>query len=763
MSWFFKGDQTWVPYSAADSAAIEQAHTAFTTTDGPNLFTLNPTYSIDFTKSVQFRSDDPTRWRAVKRGTGGAGSSKGAGRGAGRRTGAKRRVEEADEDDDGEAEYLEDEDDGEEDDEDEAYEEEEEEDEDDVPKKRGKQRPPALKRAAAKKTAPSPLAPPAKAPSPPASPSSSSASSNPKGLTDAAAVRRVKALEEEKASIIADYEKEIEGLHAELVGQRTEVEESKRRMQGKEEELKAVREELEELRHDHEVLLQTLSTATTLIGKRGKGGAEPPALNIGRPQPATASTSTGVKRRREEGKEEEGERKEVKQKRVDDDATQLVSQLSPTLAMDDVPSNPHPSGFDARPRAQSNAAFSVFNPTHALLASPPRTPFRAQLDRHLINPATLSHPHRPICCLTNSRDELVIGFTGGRIELWNVRSFHQTGIVEADPAKAKSLTSKREDLDDKGRGESHNIHCLAAFSMKGERWLLAGKGRRLILYRLLESEEEERGGVEERRSVDFGAGCYVSCLCVMREGWVAVGLAGAGSAIQVLDLAWVISSSRTPTVSLCTLQVRTNELRKLIQLNDGRLALAGCSSLQQPTDTVERGAVELWTLPDPPSSALPKCELIPDGPSIDPDVGLRCNSITLLNPTSPSSLSSLPPPSQLVAAYEACATGYRWLTLHTLPSYPTPPSPSSPIEPQHLPPTDENTYTGMVTSGESELMALTYGGVLLRWRKIGGVRKWVFDKWKVEVEADMDDSGVVALADGRIVTTGGTGSVKVWL
>jgi photosystem II stability/assembly factor-like uncharacterized protein len=57
-------------------------------------------------------------------------------------------------------------------------------------------------------------------------------------------------------------------------------------------------------------------------------------------------------------------------------------------------------------------------------------------------------------------------------------------------------------------------------------------------------------------------------------------------------------------------------------------------------------------------------------------------------------------------------------------------------------------------------MAMTYGGALLHWKSAG--KKWTHTKVRAEEEADMEDSAVVALEDGRVVTTGGKGSVKVW-
>ena len=732
MSWSFKGDSGWTAYSASDSASIEAAYAR--RAESP-VFALNATYSVDFGRLVQFRNDDADRWRSVRRRPPHARTAQrpppraAAAAGAARRAaqgGSSDREKEDDDDESREQQEKEQKDDDEEeeeeesdDGEDEAYEEEGSEDDKwgaaaRRRKKRARPAPaPAAKRKAAAAAAKAGERGAAEAGVP--LPAAASAAA------ESAATRRLREVEEEKRAIIADYEKEIEAMHADMAEARGAYE---AQLKTAEAELRSARAELAELRRDHDALVQSLSKATSIIGKRERPGA------------ATEEAPTG-KRTREavEDAKDATQRMGKERRSEDDDPTQPLSQ---TLLVDDSAASSSQNRFSAL-----NAA-ALFPQSSSSSSSAP--PFRGVMERHLLNPSTLEHGQRPICSLVLSGLELVVGFSAGRVELWDVRRSVRTALIKEEPLPA-SLANTAAEHDDEWRGESANVHCLASYTARGgERVLLTGKGRRVVVY---EAEADGRA-LRERRSVDLGRGCYVSALCVMREGWLCVGVTGAGFSIAVFDCDALLEAG--PIAPLHRLAVVTNEVRRIVQLNDGRIAVAGCSSLQKPGDREESGAVELWSV-----GATHGTRSVLDGPTAPPDVGLRCNSLSLLNPASPGAVSDL------VAAYEFCTSGERLALLHSIDAAQTKSS-SAVVEARHLPPADENTYTSVTAYAGGSFLALTYGGALLHWRRVGRGTKaaWSASRTRAEEEAEMEDSTVIAFGDGRVVTTGGKGSVKLW-
>jgi len=62
MSWFWKSDDDWKEYAAADSAKIEKAFQKKQKT-----VQLNDTYKVNFKDKIQFRMDDPDKQRDIKR------------------------------------------------------------------------------------------------------------------------------------------------------------------------------------------------------------------------------------------------------------------------------------------------------------------------------------------------------------------------------------------------------------------------------------------------------------------------------------------------------------------------------------------------------------------------------------------------------------------------------------------------------------------------------------------------------------------------
>jgi len=62
MSWSWKTDNGWKAYDEADGEKIEKAKQK-----GQKMFKLNDTYKIDFANMIQFRIDDPTRQRDIRR------------------------------------------------------------------------------------------------------------------------------------------------------------------------------------------------------------------------------------------------------------------------------------------------------------------------------------------------------------------------------------------------------------------------------------------------------------------------------------------------------------------------------------------------------------------------------------------------------------------------------------------------------------------------------------------------------------------------
>ena len=685
------------------------------------MFKLNDTYKLDFLRMVQFRIDDPNRWRNIRRQPA---AGKGKQAAADDEEAGKEDEEQEQEEEEEEEAKQANEDDG-----DEEYVDEEEEEE------RVKD---TRKKQAADKQ---PSKPPAEQPSQPTSAAPHTAPAAPKGAAGGGGDnKRVAELEEEKKKIIADYESEIETMQADIQSKREEYERRiamlegevdaadavRRRLEEKEKEVSELSRELNELRHEHETLISHLSPALQILAKRGAGGG---AGGKGKTDAAGGgSASVGEKRSREShaaSTSTSASNKRSHQSSDDDQqSTQLVTQ---TLALDDVDMN----------------LFAVHTPALSLHAAP--NAFQAVLDRHLINPATLSHSLRSICCHPSIGNELLVGYTQGRIELYDGSNYKLLATVKEND-KVKGGADAGGDIDDEWRGESGNIYCITSYTASGgQRMIAAGRGRRLVVF-----EREGGGGsssvtLREVRSVDTGRGGFVSSLCVMREGWLAVGVSGNTNCIMIFDL-----DQTGEWQPLHTLKTKSNETRRIVQLNDGRLAVAVCSSLQRPTDKEESGAVELWRV------ERGGCErqLLQDGPTVDPRVGLRCNAIALLNPGQGRD-------SQLAAAYEFCSSGDRMIRLHTITQTS---SSTSIIEAQNSPHPSENTYTGLVAYGSGCVFGLTYGGKLLQFQRVKD-GKWsqVGKGAKAEEEMEVDEGGGVAcLSDGRLVVTGGKGSVKLW-
>ena len=684
------------------------------------MFKLNDVYKIDFNKMVQFRIDDPNRWRNIRR-----------------QPPVSKGKQKADNDEQGEAEADEDEEEEEgpkhadEDDDDEEYVDDEEAEE---ARTKDTKRQQPVRKQPTKQHSKQPTQPTV---TPTAAPVAVKAAV---GGTDS---KRVAELEEEKKKIIADYEGEIEAMQADMQRKREEYERQerlsamrvaeadgvRRRLEEKEKQVTELERELDELRLEHETLINHLSPALQILANRGVGGG---AAAGGRGKADAGGASVGEKRQRDSASSSTSTSAPNKRSHPSDNDDQQPTQLvTQTLALDDADMNLN--------------LFAVHTPALSLLHTTPDT-FQAVLDRHLINPATLSHSLRPICCHASIGNELLVGYTQGRVELYDSASYRLLATVK----EIEKVTGGADggDIDDEWRGESGNVYSITSYtSASGQRMVAAGRGRRLVLY---EREGGAAGGsssvsLREVCSVDTGRGGFVSSLCVMREGWLAVGVSGNSNCIKIFDL-----EQTGEWQPLHTLRAKSNEVRRIVQLNDGRLAVAVCSSLQRPTDKEENGAVELWRV----ESGGCDRQLLLDGPTCRPDVGLRCNSIALLNPGQGKD-------SQLAAAYEFCSTGDRMIRLHNITSTA---STTAIIEPQNTPSSSENTYTGLVAYGSGCVFGLTYGGKLLQWQR-GKDGKWsqVGKGVKAEEEMEVDESGNMAcLSDGRLVVTGGKGSVKLW-
>ena len=683
-------------------------------------FKLNDVYKLDFDRMVQVRIDDPNRWRTIRRQPPASKGNKAA----------------DDDDDEAEAEQEDEEDEAKQadDNDDEEYVDEAEEEE-----PRAK---PAKKQQLARKAPPKQRAKQPTQPTAAHTIAALAAQAEAVGESDS---KRVAELEEEKKKIIADYESEIETMQADMAAKRADYERQIAQLKAtadnllemkyeKAKEVMVLQMELEELRREHEALIGHLSPAWQILAKRGaKAAAASPADRVeaigggiavvrGEKRPrdspasstSSSSTTTTSKRSHQSSDDEQP-------------PTQLVTQ---TLALDDSDMN----------------LFAVHTPALSLHTAP--NSFQAMLDRHLINPATLSHGLRPICCQPSMGHELLVGYTHGRIELYDSGSFKLLAAVKENTRVKGEADGEAGDIDDDWRGQSSNVYCITSYTASGgQRMVAAGRGRWLVLY---EREGGAAGGsssvtMREVRSVDTGRGGFVSSLCVMREGWLAVGVSGSGNRVNIFDV-----DKTDEWQPLHTLQTKSTEVRRIVQLNDGRIALALCSSLQRPTDVKESGAIELWRV----EGSGCERQFLQDGPTVDPSVGLRCNVIALLNPGQGRD-------SQLVAAYEHCSTGDRMIRLHAITHTS---SSTTVVEPLNTPHASENTYTGLAAYGTGCVFGLTYGGKLVQWQR-GKDGKWaqVGKGVKVEEELEVDESGHVAsLSDGRLVVTGGKGSVKLW-
>ena len=703
---------------------------------------LSATYAVDLRQRRQYRIDDPDRWRAVQR------------RGPGQQEG------DDEGDGDGEEEDAAAGGDGEDDEEYREDEDEEEEEEEEEAAGRQRKRPtrprqqqkkaaaPAARKVEEKgakrgkgkekpAAAPAGSAPAAKgrtaggtaraaqagsgdgrrdssaSPAPASSPSSSSASA-------------VRVWEEEKRRIVADYEAEIEALQRRIgegdaAQQRlqTELEAAREEKAGRQREAEAEHERLraehEQLQREHERLLQQLEPVISIIGSRRAAGSD-------KRQRGSSSA----------GREEAPKRPQLSASAAEE-ATQALlgsSLLSPTLVLDGAESF-------------SSAA-----------ASAPATAFRGLLERHLVNRSTLQPGIRPLCACAVGVDQLLIGYTAGRLELWDLTDYRLLCALKEQQPSSSARRGKQgggQD-DDAAKADSENVYCVASLgSRDGQRLVAAGRGRHLLQYALTDD------GLQQRRKADLGQSGFVSCCCLLRDGLLAVGVSGSSHRIALFELgAAAAGADWKPKRSLA---VRSPEVRQLLQLHDGRLAVAGCSSLQRAGDRDESGAVELWSRQGDDWSRA----IIASAPAAAPDVGLRCNGIALL-PTDDSSSSSSSSSSSLLAAYEWCSTGDRALCLHHLTAAD---SSTLVVEKQHSPSAAESSYTAVAAAAVSPpcALALTYGGVLLLWRRqAGGGGDWQREravKVEQEPDAEVDESAVLALPDGRILITA-AGNVKVW-
>ena len=684
---------------------------------GKTVVKLNETYKLDLEKMIQFRIDDPNRWRNIRRQPPASKGKQAAGGDD---------VEDAEQEDEEEEEEEAKQAD---DDEDEEYVDEEE---DEAPRNKN-----AKKQAAEKKQ---PTKQPSKQPTQPtAVPTAAPVAAKP--ATGGGDNKRVAELEEEKKKIIADYETEIETMQTDMQTKREDYErrikrlesevdgaqEVRSRLVGKENELKELQRELNELRQEHETLISHLSPALQILAKRGARGE---AGSKGKADAAGGGASVGEKRPRDSSTSSTSASASNKRSHQPDNEQQPTQLVTQTLALDDADMN----------------LFAVHTPALSLHAVP--SAFQAVLDRHLINPATLSHTLRPICCHPSIGNELLVGYTHGRIELYDGGNYKLLTTVQEDNERVKSGADSSGDIDDEWRGESGNVYCITSYTASGgQRMVVAGRGRRLMLYERSGGAASGHSSVTMRevRTFDTGRGGFVSAVCVTREGWLAVGVSGNTNCLKIFDL-----EHTGDWQPLHTLRTKSSEVRRIVQLNDDRLAVAVCSSLQRPTDKEESGAVELWRV------ERGGCErqLPQDGPTVDARVGLRCNSITLLNPGQGRD-------SQLAAAYEFCSSGDRMIRLHNITHTS---SSTTIIEVQNAPHPTENTYTGLVAYGSGCVFGLTYGGKLLQWQR-GKDGKWaqMGKGVKAEEEMEVDESGGVAcLSDGRLVVTGGKGSIKLW-
>lgn len=382
----------------------------------------------------------------------------------------------------------------------------------------------------------------------------------------------------------------------------------------------------------------------------------------------------------------------------------------------------------------------------------------------------LSFAHVP-CRSTGARDHLiVVGSRDGALDLIVDQPTASISLVK--PSKVGTAPSNPDDGEDYSL-TSHvlTVSVLPLPARDGtpsdtDFLVCAGEGRHFRVYRLsLGTTGDGHVAVStfaKSQEFDIGAGSWVTAIAPLRapssssessngRAYVGVGVSGLEHCVR---LYYFTPTAASPSFNLKhTYHVRSDEVRGLTQLSDGRIVVAGCSSALDG-DLNECGSIEIWSFESTePARAR---TFLQNDIRVPSSIGLRCNAVEAWRDEAGR--------DHLVAAYEYCANGARQLVHYIFGSTSASESATN-VESKHQPPSDENTFTDLVVSPDRRLvLAMTYGGRLAVFDLDACKRVHTL---AAHAEAENEDGTHVMVAHapdgtGVILTMGGDKEIKAW-
>jgi hypothetical protein len=464
---------------------------------------------------------------------------------------------------------------------------------------------------------------------------------------------------------------------------------------------------------------------------------------------------------------------------IDDDATQ------PMQAPEDEPMAPAAAAAASVPASAKPAATAA-----------PFLPVPVRLEGQLVSrpsdSAALSMASVRAQGPGGAKSIALVGALNGAISLW---SFNSAATGPTAAARLELTQDKARDVhphatlavagDDGDWSKTRYVSALLVLPLLSDAGgntfvVLAGEGRLLRSYALTLDAAGSQGSMKLLPGgvIDMGDGSWVTCLTRLvdpaaaagsKMAYVGVGVSGAGHAVKVVRVALGGAVAAAKPVQVRSLPTRSEEVRGVAQLrsSSGRIVVAGCS-VALPGSLDEGGAIELFDFEGAADGA--QGELLKHDLTVHPSIGLRCNGIRVVAPSSAGGGESL------LCAFEFCANGARQLTLYTFDRAGMRDVSVTNLEAKHAPPADENTFTSIAVapleSGPSttRALAMTYGGKLLCFDLTGetaGPRKLLASA-HAHGEAPQEDSTHVFVLEPPgaarpiILTTGGKSELKLW-